>query len=187
MTNATHQISGPGVFRLSLFVLAFMIPTTAGYASSSPAPTDSVHFCVPLDLEEMQARDSIYAASKQASNLNVGPPRTVRMIYFLPNDRPFRVSVVDSMKRTIRRIETFYGEQMKAHGYGNKTFSIETDASGEPIVHLLDGQQPDSHYRYNRFQSVYDEFLQTYDWTKNIYLIVADISNAGGGSRRQCT
>lgn len=149
---------------------------------ASLAPADSVHFCLPLDLEEMQARDSIYAASKQALNLNVGPPRTVRMIYFLPNDRPFRVSVVDSMKRTIRRIQTFYGEQMQAHGYGYKTFAFESDASGEPIVHRMDGQYPDSQYRNNRFRSVYDEFSQTYDWTKNIYLIVADISNAGGGA-----
>ena len=88
MTNATHKVFDTDVFRVSLFVLAFMIPTTAGYASSSPAPADSFHFCLPLDLDEMQARDSIYAASKQALNLNVGPPRTVRMIYFLPTTAP---------------------------------------------------------------------------------------------------
>ena len=73
--------------------------TSIGHAS--PTPSDSVHFRLPLDIEEMQARDSIYAANKQALNLNVGPPRTVRMIYFLPNDRPFRASVVDSMKRAM--------------------------------------------------------------------------------------
>ena len=114
--------------------------TLLGHASPNEAET--VHFCVPLDLEEMRARDSIYVANKQALNLNVGPPRTVRMIYFLPNDRRFRASVVDSMKRTIREIQTFYGEQMQAHGYGYKTFAFESDASGEPIVHRVDGQHP---------------------------------------------
>lgn len=167
-------------FLMCLFALICSWLTSFSHAS--PAPAETVHFCVPLDLEKMQARDSIYAANKQALNLNVGPPRTVRMIHFLPNDRPFRASVVDSIKRTIRQIQTFYGEQMQAHGYGYKTFAFESDASGEPIVHRVEGQQPDSHYRNNRFQSVYDEFLQTYDWTKNIYLIVADISNAGGGA-----
>lgn len=76
---------------------------------ASPAPADSVHFCLPLGPEEIQARDSIYTANKQALNLNVGPPRTVRMIYFLPNDRPFRASVVDSMKKTIRIFGQAFG------------------------------------------------------------------------------
>ena len=55
--------------------------------------------------EDMGARDSLYAAAKQA--LNAGEPRTVRMIYFLPNDRPFQQAVVDSMNVTIRQIQTF--------------------------------------------------------------------------------
>ncbi|MCY3766831.1 MAG: M12 family metallo-peptidase [Gemmatimonadetes bacterium] len=125
----------------------------------------------------MQKRDSIYAASKQALNLNVGPPRTVRMIYFLPNDRPFRASVVDSMKRTIRRIQTFYGEQMQAHGYGYMTFAIESDASGEPIVHLVNGLHADSHYLNNTYRKVIDEVEQVFDRLANIYLFVVDNSS----------
>ena len=124
-----------------------------------------------LDLEEMQARDSIYAASKQALNLNVGPPRTVRIIYFLPNDRPYRASVVDSMKTTIRRIQTFYGEQMQAHGYGYKTFAIESDASGEPIVHRVAGLHPDSHYLDKTFATVANDVGSAYDLSINAYIV----------------
>ena len=69
-------------------------------------------------------------------------PRTVRMIYFLPNDRPFRQEVVNSMKTAIRYAQTFYAEQMQAHGYGNKTFQFEIDEQGEPLVHRVDGQLP---------------------------------------------
>ena len=133
--------------------------------------------CLPLDLDEMQARDSIYAASKQALNLNVGPPRTVRMIYFLPNDRPFRANVVDSMKTTIRQIQTFYGEQMQAYGYGYKTFAFESDASGEPIVHRVNGQHPDSHYLDHTHRKVLDEGEQVFDRLANIYLLVVDNSS----------
>ena len=144
MTGITHQARGPAVLRTGLFALACIIVSSAAYASPQPPEAENVHFCLPLDFEEIRARDSIYAASKQALNLNVGPPRTVRMIYFLPNDRPFRASVVDSMKRTVRQVQTFYGEQMQAHGYGYKTFDVETDAQGELIVHRVDGQHPDS-------------------------------------------
>ena len=95
-----------------------------------------------LDFEDTQKRDSIYAATKHALNLNVGEPRTVRMIYFLPNDRPFRQEVVDSMKVTIRQVQTFFADQMEAHGYGRKTFRFETDAQDDPVVHRVDGQTP---------------------------------------------
>ena len=176
MTDITHQVPGPGVFRLCLFMLAFMIPPTAGYASPQPPEAENVHFCLPLDFEETRALDSIYAASKQALNLNVGRPRTVRMIYFLPNDRPFRASVVDSMKRTIRQIQTFYREQMQAHGYGNTTFGIETDALGEPMIHRLDGIHSDSYYLDNTSRTVLDEVERVFDRDANVYLVVIDNS-----------
>ena len=121
-----------------LLVLACL--PTAGSASSPPA--DSVHFCAVFDYEQW-LRDNPASAGKRAMDLNVGPPRTVRMIYFLPNDRPFRQEVVDSMKTTIRRIQTLYAEQMQAHGHGRKTFRFETDAQGEPTVHRVGGQHPD--------------------------------------------
>ena len=73
-------------------------------------------------------------------------PRTVRMVYFLPNDRPFRASVVDSMKTTIRQIQTFYAEEMERHGHGNLTFRFETDDRGEPLIHRVDGEHGDAHY-----------------------------------------
>ncbi len=136
--------------------------------------------------EDMGARDSLYAAAKQA--LNVGEPRTVRMIYFLPNDRPFQQAVVDSMKVTIRQIQTFYTDQMEAHGYGRKTFRFETDAHGGPVVHRVDGQHPDSQYLDNTFNTLFAEIGQAFDARQNIYFIVVDnstnrIGQAAGSAR----
>ena len=161
--------------------------SSVGYASPQPSAENNVHFCLPLNLEDMQARDSIYAATKHALNLNVGEPRTVRMIYFLPNDRPFRQEVVDSMKVAIRQIQTFYVEQMQAHGYGNKTFRFETDAQDEPLVHRMDGQHSDSHYLDNTSLTVLDEVEQVFDVRKNIYFIVVDnsIDAIGTGNGKQ--
>ena len=166
-------------------IFALFYFTSIGYASPQPSTENNVHFCLPLNLEDMQARDSIYAATKHALNLNVGEPRTVRMIYFLPNDRPFRQGVVDSMKIAIRQIQTFYAEQMQAHGYGNKTFRFETDARGEPMVHRVDGQYPDSHYLDNTSRIVLDEVEQVFDRDANIYLLVIDNSINAIGSRGQ--
>ncbi len=162
-----------GVNLWLLFVFSSVV-----YASQ-PSAENNVHFCLPLNLEDMQARDSIYAATKHALNLNVGEPRTVRMIYFLPNDRPFRQGVVDSMKIAIRQIQTFYAEQMQAHGYGNKTFRFETDAQSDPLVHRVDGKYPDNYYiRNNTYKTVLDDEIgQAFDIRQNIYFIILD-SNA---------
>ena len=165
-----------------LLVICVYSPSIS-YASSPPA--NDVHICKVLDYEDIRARDSLYAATKQALNLNVGEPRTVRMIYFLPNDRPFQQEVVDSMKVTIRQIQTFYADQMEAHGYGRKTFRFETDAQGDPVVHRVDGQHANSYYV--RFEHR-DEIGEKFDTRgNNVYFVVADYSTdflpSGGGGR----
>ena len=110
------------------------------------------------------------------ADLNAGEPRTVQMIYFLPNDRPYRADVVQKMKDEILKVQTFYAEQMGAHGYGNKTFRIETNPQGEPTVHRVDGQHSDSYYLNNTSATVKDEIEPVFDVTENIYFIVIDNS-----------
>ena len=165
-------------------LLRFALPSVLGIAllcgasiaqASSPPAEREVHVCKVLDYEAMRARDSLYAARKQAFNLDVGAPRTVRMIYFLPNDRPFRQEVVDSMKTTIRQIQTFFRDQMRAHGHGALTFRFETDAQGDPLVHRVDGQHPDSRYIYDTL-TAFDEVGMAFDIWNNVYLIVVDNS-----------
>ena len=144
-----------------------------------PTPADSVHFCQLIDFEQWE-RDHPRPAGKRLA-LNVGEPRTVRMIYFLPNDRPFRQEVVDSMKVAIRRVQTFYAEQMQAHGYGYKTFRIETDAQGEPLVHRVDGRYPE---RLGGGPMIV-QLGEMFDVNANIYNIILDSATfaLGGGSR----
>ena len=146
-------------------------PLAVAHASSPPA--EGVHFCAPFDYGQ-QRREHPRPAAKRLA-LNVGAPRTVRMIYFLPNDRPYRQEVVNSMKVTIRRMQTFYANQMQAHGYGNITFRFETDATGEPLVHRVDGQHPNSYYWVPVMSAlVLGEIEQTFDLEENIYFIVVD-------------
>ena len=164
-----------------LALIGFILSPLAVAHALSP-PVDSVHFCQLIDYEQWR-RDNPRPAGKRLA-LNVGEPRTVRMIYFLPNDRPFRQEVVDSMKVAIRRVQTFYAEQMQAHGYGNRTFRIETDAQGEPLVHRVDGRHPDSRYIGGRtYGTMSDELGQAFNVRANIYLIVLDNSTDLIGNR----
>ena len=121
-------------------------------------------------------------------NMSVGEPRTVRMIYFLPNDRQYDAKVVQKMKDTIRTLQTFFAEQMQAHGHGNKTFQFETDAKGLPMVHLVNGQHSDSYYIANRgYAGEIGDRFDTRRGGNNIYFVVWDnsmnrVSESAAGS-----
>ena len=171
------------LLRSAPMVFLGLILSSVAHASSPPA--DSIHFCVPFDYEQWRQEHPLPAA-KVAAELNVGEPRTVRMIYFLPNDRPFREEVVDSIRVRIRQVQSFFVDQMESNGYGKLNLRIETDAQGEPLIHRVNGQYADSHYLDNT-HVVYDEIDTVFDFERNIYVVVVDNSiNAiglGGGRR----
>ena len=148
-------------------------------AASQPSERNGIHFCGVDGQWNKRYSDQFpnrrYAQSF-AANLKVGEPRTVRMIYFLPNDRPYRADVVQRMKEDILKVQTFYAEQMEAHGYGKATFRVETDAQGEPMVHRVDGNHPDNHYLDDTFTTVHNELGEAFDFFANIYLVVVDNS-----------
>ena len=91
------------------------------------------------------------------------------------------------MKDEILKIQDFYAESMKAHGY-NMTFKIESDAQGKPVVHRVDGQQSDIYYIDNTDNTVRAEVQQVFDVRQNIYFIVVDSGidslGTGVGNRR---
>ena len=157
-------------------LIGLILSPLAVVAHAPVSSAESVHSYAPFDYEKWR-RDHPRPAGKRLANLNVGEPRTVRMIYFLPNDRPYRQEVVDEMKAMMRRVPTFFAEQMQAHGYGNRTFRIETDAQGEPLVHRVDGRHPDRHYlQHSTPDEVFDEIAPVFDIESNVYLIVIDNS-----------
>ena len=147
------------------------------YIRRNPLSNLSITTHIPI----LQSR-GVTVDFDDTTRLNVGTPRTVRLIYFLPNDRPYRSDVVQRMKDEIRTVQRFYAEQMGVHGYGEVTFRVETDSQGEPIVHRVDGQHPDSHYIENPFAFVDNEIARTFNLYAHIYLIVSDsaTSHIGG-------
>ena len=157
-------------FRFALYAIVCLIYTHFNRVGASS-----------LLLEEDYKPENRHYARTFAANLDVGEPRTVRMIYFLPNDRPYRADVVQRMKGEIIKIQDFYAEAMKAHGY-DMTFKIETDAKGEPMVHRVDGQHSEIHYIDDTSYDVRFEIEQVFDIEQNIYFIVIDSSISGIGT-----
>ena len=113
--------------------------------------------------------------------------RTVRLIYFLPNDRPYRAEVVQKMRDEISDIQAYYASQMQAHGYGRKTFRVETNRFGGPAVYRVDGKHPDKYYLRDTML-VWEEIRERFETTDTLNFIVVDNStnkiNPGGSSGR---
>ena len=158
---------------LVALVVLFPAAIPAGHASTPSSESEDVAFCRVVHLP--QESDLTPPAAKLAA-LEAEDPRTVRMAYFLPNDRPYRAEVVDSMKVTIRRIQTFIAEEMQSHGQGNLTFRFETDAQGEPLVHRVDGEHSDAHYLETGTGEVQLEIETALGGRRPIQLFVLDNS-----------
>ena len=122
------------------------------------------------------------------THLNFGEPRTVRLIYFLPNDRSSQQDIDTKLDTLIRDIQQFYADEMEHHNFGRKTFTFETDATGKAVVHHVDGQFTDSYYRQNSFHKVWEEIREQFYTPQNIYFIVIDSGNerVGRGYNEVC-
>ena len=113
-------------------------------------------------------------ARNLAANLSAGDPRTVRMIYFLPRDQAYRADVVQKMKDEILVAQSFFADQMEAHGYGRQTFRLEKDTTGEPIVHRVDGRQRDYNIGFTTAGDVIAEVEEAFNFYENVYFIAFD-------------
>ena len=76
----------------------------------------------------------------------VSPENMVRLVYFLPNDRPARPERVAALRQLIKDTQAFFTNEMQSHGFGRKTFNVETNKAGVPEVHRIDGKFPEEHY-----------------------------------------
>ena len=175
------------LLRFTLYaIIAYLTSSTLNpaVAVTQPSGGHETHVCGVIDDQWNKQYSDQYPnrhyARTFAANLNVGEPRTVRMIYFLPNDRPYRADIVQKMKDDILNIQTFFAEQMGVHGWGEKTFRVETDAQGAPKVHRMDGRHPNTHYLDNTDTPASDEVEKVFDLEANVYLIVIDNSRYGG-------
>ncbi len=100
------------------------------------------------------------------------PEYIVRVIYFHPNDIEPQEDSVNTLKAMMKDIQTFFADEMERHGYGRKTFRLETDESENVMLHYMKGNF--DHANYDQTIAV-NEIRGRLDFSqKNIYLIWVD-------------
>ena len=102
------------------------------------------------------------------------PRNIVRLIYFLPLDREPQPDIDTKLDTLIKDVQQFYAEQMHTHGFGRKTFTLETDPTGKAVVHHVNGRFTDRYYHNETLEKVEEEIEERFDLSKNIYLISID-------------
>ena len=100
------------------------------------------------------------------------PEFVVRVIYFHPNDIEPQEDSVNTLKALMKDIQTFYADEMERHGYGRKTFRLETDENENVMLHYVRGNF--DHPNYVQTIPV-NEIRDRLDFSqKIIYLIWVD-------------
>ena len=99
----------------------------------------------------------------------------VRLIYFRPSDRASRQGIDTELDTLIRWSQYFFAEQMQ--NYGRKTFAFETDATGYAKVHHVTGKFTDTYYHHDTYSKVVEEVAERFDTSRDVYLIVVDVSS----------
>ena len=114
------------------------------------------------------------------------PEPSVRLIYFLPKGHAPSLNIDEKIDPLIKDVQELYADQMELHGFGRKTFRLETDKTGRVVVHRVNGKFRDSHYAgdsqvHYMCERIAPEVSQQFDASNNIYLIVTDFTQSLGG------
>ena len=107
---------------------------------------------------------------------------TVSLIYFLPRDRDPQPDIDTRLNTLIKSAQQFYANEMEQHGYGSKTFTYKTDASGNAVINYVYSNFTDAYYQKDTYNKIKNEILKQFDTSRHIYLVAADISSESIGT-----
>ena len=107
----------------------------------------------------------------------------IRLIYFLPSDRFFSQDIDTKLDTLIKDTQQFFAQQMQTHGFGQKTFTFETDATGKAVVHRVHGKFRDWYYHRDTLNKVMKEIEEQFDTSLHLYLIAINIGSERIGTQ----
>ena len=110
------------------------------------------------------------------------PEYVVRQIYFHPRDlQPTKAETLDKL---VSEVQELYADEMERHGFGRKTFRLETDALGEPVRHYVKGKFTTAHYKKNDWTTqAHEEIKERVDMDERfVYLVLIETDNDRGGN-----
>ena len=112
---------------------------------------------------------------------------SVRLIYFLPSDREAQQERAEALCRMIAGVQEFYADEMERNGFGRKTFTIETDTGGIPIVHFIRGKSEDDYYHQGSSGSkIWEECFGYINDFRHIYFVIVDSKYESLREGRSC-
>ena len=117
----------------------------------------------------------IFCLSPTGFAQDAGIHNTVRIIYFVPQDTTPRLNIHAKLDRLIKDVKQLYANEMQRHGFGRKTFALETNRQDRVVVHRVRGQFPQVYYQYQTENRVSAEITPRFDFGRNVYLIVLEI------------
>ena len=101
----------------------------------------------------------------------------VKVLYFRPNDRPAKKNINDDIDKLTKHAQKFYANNMEKHGFGRKTFELETDKNGKTIVHHIIG---DNNYEfYKKDEPKISRFFDKIYPTDHIQVAFIDVPGIG--------
>ncbi len=100
--------------------------------------------------------------------------RQVKVVYFVPNDRTIQWDLPPILDTQMRKIHTFYADEMERHGFGRKTFDLSVNTHGQVVQWIQPGIYNNEYYLTDTFEKVYQEISAGYDIRSDIYVVFLD-------------
>lgn len=125
---------------------------------------------------ELSGKSALTQMSSQSA-ATAATSYLVKVIYFIPRNRTPQPNGVQILKNYIKLCQQFYGTEMARNGIykpgttQGKTFEIEKDTAGEPIIRIVNGANDDTYYADDIFGKVLNEVTPTYPTTNSVLLI----------------
>ncbi len=107
----------------------------------------------------------------------------VRVVYVVPSDQNPDPNIDTTLDTLIKEVQQVYAEAMDRHGFGRKTFRIETNKTGQVLLHRLNSVY-DSRYYPHQVAFPSDEMKMQLgnDYSPdNVYVYVVETNNSRSG------
>ena len=115
---------------------------------------------------------------------DVSPEYVVRVIYFIPSDHQPSEATEVILDPIAKDVQQFYADEMERHGFGRKTFTLETDALGNTVIHRVRGELTYSQYYDQGWSHAIDKIKKHLGSPgRVIYLIFKDRTESIGGGQ----
>ena len=117
---------------------------------------------------------------------DTSPLYVVRQIYFYPSDLQLSQDTDATLDKLVGRVQQFYADEMERHGFGRKTFRLETNELGEPVRHYVRGKFDNDYYNLSRFNpnsfEVFEEIKEHFNLSEHFINLVFLAHNSGRDS-----